>query len=66
MNKRLRKKKHLRKVIELASHLEEGQALILTERSFLKMGVQTITLPMVTTITQPLEVEGYLTEVTRK
>lgn len=66
MSKRLRKKKHLRKVIELASHLEEGQALILTERNLLRMKVQTITLPMVTTITQPLEVEGYLIEVIRK
>ena len=66
MSKRIRKKKHLMKAIELVSHLEEGQALILTEGGFLKVKVQTITLPLVATVSQPIEVEGYLIEVIRK
>lgn len=66
MSKRIRKKKHLMKAIGLVSHLEEGQALILTEGDFLKMKVQTITLPQVATVSQPIEVEGYLIEVIRK
>ena len=66
MSKRIRKKKHLMKAIWLVSHLEEEQALILTEGSFLKVKVQTITLPQVATVSQPIEVEGYLIEVMRK
>lgn len=66
MSKRIRKKKYLMKAIELVSHLEEEQALILTEEGFLKMKVQTITLPQVATVSQPIEVEGYLIEVMRK
>ena len=66
MSKRIRKKKHLMKVIGLVSHLEEEQALILTGGSFLKMKVQTIILPQVATVSQPIEVEGYLIGVIRK
>ena len=66
MSKRIRKKKHLMKIIGLVSHLEEEQALILTGGSCLKMKVQTITLPQVATVSQPIEVEGYLIGVIRK
>lgn len=66
MNKRIRKKKDLKKAVELVSNLKEGEALVMTEERILKVRVQTITLPMVTTITQPIELEGYLSEVIKR
>lgn len=66
MSKRIRKKKHLRKVIDLVSNLKEEQAIILTQGSFMKVKVQTIVLPWGDKADQFIQMNGYLIEVIRK
>lgn len=66
MNKRIRKKKDREKVLWLVSHLKEGQAVILTSGSFLKVDIRTLTVPLSTSHLQPIEIDGYLSEVIKK